>query len=280
MIRFWEFIALRCPAAAELGRSAAEGFRVVFAVFAGYMLVAAAPQAWVAEYRRGGGEAGVRPDDHRAVWVRRGQDEKVPARLTAVPATVGGRRVLLYGFRVEDADLRAVASWPGLEQVDVIDGKGVTDKGVMALAALPGLREVVLADTAVTAAGVNAFSGHKELANLTVSNTIVENRVRSIDLKGMPKLQGLVLVCEGMTAARLTNLPKLEWVTDFPAELEEAEVSDAGRLTELEFRGTRLKKLSLSGLPKLESLDLRRTPLGGDDVASIQKSFPGVKVRR
>lgn len=149
-----------------------------------------------------------------------------------------------------------------------------------ALAALPGLRELVLADTAVTATGVNALSGHKALARLTVSNTVAENQVTSLDLKEMPQLEGLVLVCQGLTTVRLTKLPRLVRVFDFPLELERAEVSELGSLTELDFRGTRLKKLALSGLPKLRSLDLRETPLGADVVARIQMTFPGVRVRK
>lgn len=235
---------------------------------------------WVEQYGKLGGKASLSPSDEPAIGIQKREGQKPLVSLRGLKPASGIRHVGLQGFEVADEDLEALAGWKELEQIDVVDGKKVTDKGVKTLAALPKLRELVLADTAVTAAGVNAFSGHKELARLTVSNTIVENRVKSLDLREMPKLKGLTLVCQGMTAVRLTKLPKLEWVADFPPELEQAEVSGAGALTELEFRDTKLRKLTLSDLPKLESLDLRRTPLGADDVAGIQRALPGVKVRR
>jgi hypothetical protein len=240
-----------------------------------------APSAkeWVDRYGKLGGVAVLTPDE-LSISIRKREGQKPLVGLNALQPPAGVRCVSLQGFEVADGDLEALAGWKALEEIDVIDGKMVTDKGVKALAALPKLRELVLADTAVTGVGLNAFSGHKELVSLTVSNTIVENKVASLDLKEMPKLKGLVLVCPGMTAVRLTKLPKLEWVTDFPLELEQAEVSELGMLTELDFRRTRLKKLAMSDLPKLEALDLRRTPLDADTVAGIQRSFPSVKVRR
>jgi hypothetical protein len=235
---------------------------------------------WVAQYVKLGGKAFLWPSDRSTIGIQKREGQQPFVGLKGLKPAAGIRRVVLQGFEAGDDDLEALVAWTELEQIDVIDGKRVTDKGVKALAAMPKLWELVLADTAVTSSGVGTFSGHKELARLTVSNTIVKNRVTSLDLKNLPKLKGLVLVCEGMTTVRLTMLPKLEWVADFSAELEEAELSELGSLTELDFRGTRLKKLTLSGLPNLESLDLRKTRLDADAVAKIQKLFPGAKVRR
>lgn len=234
---------------------------------------------WVSQYNKLGGKASLRDTDEAAIEVQKREGQKPLVSFKGLKPATGIRRVVIQGFEVADDDLEALAGWKDLEQIDVIDGKKVTDKGVKALATLPKLRELVLAGTAVTAAGVNAFSGHTELTHFTVSNTIVENQVKSLDLKEMPKLRSLCLVCKGMTTVRLTKLPKLEWVTDFPLELEHAEVSGAGSLTELEFRDTRLKKLVLSELPKLESLNLRKTQLDAAAVARIQKDFPEVGVR-
>lgn len=235
---------------------------------------------WVTKYGKLGGKAFLWSPDEATIGIQKREGQKPLVGLKGLKPAAGIRRVVIQGFEVADDDLEALAAWKELEQIDVIDGKKVTDKGVKALATLPRLRELVLADTAATAAGANAFSGHKELTRLTMSNTIVENKVTSLDLKEIPKLQGLTLVCQGMTTVRLTNLPKLEWVGDFPQELEEAELSELRSLTELVFRGARLKKLTVSGLPNLESLDLRSTPLDGDTVAIIQKAFPAAKVRR
>jgi hypothetical protein len=237
-------------------------------------------EGWVGQYVKLGGKAFLCPPDEGTIGIQKQEGQKPIVGLKGLKPPTGIRRVVLQGFEIADDDLVALAAWKDLEGVEVIDGKKVTDKGVAALTALPNLRELMLADTAVTAAGVNAFSGRKELRQLTVSNTIVANKVAGIDLKDMPKLQRLTLVCPGMTAVRLTELPLLESVNDLPAELERAEVSKAGALKELDFRGTKLKMLSLTGVPKLELLDLRKTFLDADAVAGIQQRLPGVKVRR
>ena len=244
------------------------------------MVAAVSPHLCLAEYQRLGGEAWLLPYDGQALLIRKAPDQKVQVGLKALKPAVGVRRLLLLGFKVEDADLQAIASWHWLEQVEVIDGKQITDKGVKALIALPNLQELVLADTAVTANGVSAFSGHKKLTLLTITNTVVDNCVKSLDLKELPNLRGVILVCEGLTTVRLTKLPKLEWIGNFPTELEQAELSDLPSLTTLDFSGTRLKKLSLTGVGKLDSLDLRKTRLDVKIIVEIKKSFPGVKIQK
>jgi hypothetical protein len=238
---------------------------------------------WVEQYEKLGGKVYLWPPEEDegtiGIWKREGQKPLVG--LKGLKPAAGIRRVALQGFELTDDDVAALAGWKELDRVDVIDAPKVTDKGVKALAALPKLRVLVLADTAVTSDGVNAFSGHKGLTHLTVSNTVVKNRVTALDLKDLPELKGLVLVGEGMTKLRLTKLPKLEWeCVVFPGDLEEAEFSELGSMTQLNFRNTRLKKLALSGLPKLESLDLRKTQLDADAVAAVRKAFSGVKVQR
>jgi hypothetical protein len=242
---------------------------------------APAAKVWIEQYGKLGGEALLwPPPDETTISITKREGQKPLVGLKGLKPAAGIRRMVLQGFEVDDDDVAALAKWNELEEIGLIDCKKVTDKGVKELAALTKLRILELADTSVTAAGVNAFSGHKELAHLTVSNTIVDCRVTALDLKEMPKLEGLILVCAGMTTVRLTKMPKLVWVGDFPLELEQAEMTELGSLTELDFRSTRLKKLVLSGIPKLESLDLRRTQLDADALAGVRKAFPGVKVQR
>lgn len=233
-------------------------------------------EEWIKQYEKLGGITFLNPDkDCLGIQKREGQKPLISLK-GSKPAAI--REVFLQGYEIADEDLEALAGWAGLEQITVVDGKKITDKGAKAVAALPNLRRIVLDDTAVTEAGLNAFSGHKKLIHLDVSNAS-GNKVQNLDLKEMPELQSVVLSFKGMASIRLAKLPKLELV-EFPLELEQAEISEAGALAELDFRGTKLKKLVLWGLPKLESLNLGKTPLSAADVAAVQRSVPGAKVKR
>lgn len=236
-----------------------------------------AVEEWIEQYGKLGGKAFL-STDKLTLCIQKREGQKPLVSLKGLkPAVIG--EVYLQGYQVADEDLEALAGWTKLEQVAVEDGEKITDMGIKSLTALPKLRRLVLSNTAVTGAGLTAFSGHKELVRLDVSNSIGGNKVKNLELKEMPELQSVILTGKGVTLVRLTKMPKLEFV-EFPMELEEADISEAGALTELDFRGTHLKKLTMLGLPKLESLDLKKTQIDADAVAVIQKAFPGVKVKK
>jgi hypothetical protein len=238
--------------------------------------------AWVAAYQKLGGKAGLTTatGEEPSLWVekRLGQAPLIGLDRLKPESTI--RTIGLQGYEVDDADLEALGAWKQLTRIEVIDGKKVTGKGVKAIARLPKLREVVLADSAVTTDGVTAFSGHPGLTHLTLSNTVLESRLRKLDLENLPRLATVTLAGEGMTAVRIANMPRLRLIGDFPTTLETADFSDLGALTALDFRGTKLKKLSLSGTPKLESVDLRETQLDEKAVADLRRAFPGVSIQR
>jgi hypothetical protein len=239
-----------------------------------------APREWADRYAKSGGKASLGKADEPDLQIQKRAGQLPLIGLKRVPPAAGVRWVCLQGFEVADDDLAALAEWPDLERVAVIDGKKVTDRGVKALAARPGLRKLVLADTAVTGAGLAALSGHRSLVHLTVTNANLPNRVAELDLRDLPRLETLSLVCEGMEEIRLRGLTSLRWVGDFPRSLERAELSSLPALTDLDFRGTRLRSLAVSGVPKLEGLDLRDTLLGPGTASVIEKQLPGVAVRK
>lgn len=190
-------------------------------------------------------------------------------------------RVVLAGYEVDDSDLQALADWKGLEVIDVIDGKKVGDNGVKAIARLPKLREVVLADTAVSGIGVSALSSHVALTRLTLTNTVFPSQVKTLALKNLPKLEVLELACEGgISDVRLAAMPRLRELSAFPSDVKSAEISGLGAITELDFRGSKLEKLSISDMPSLESIDLRDTQVNDETVMELKKKFPKAEIRR
>ena len=239
------------------------------------------PESWVAAYLKLGGQAGLTasPRDEPTLWVQKRMGQKPLVGLKGLPAP-GVRIVGLQGYEVNDDDLEALADWKDLEELQIVDGKVIGDKGVKALARLPALRRLELIDTSVTGTGVAAFSGHATLTHLTLSNTTLATRVRTLELKDLPKLEQITLSAEGVTGVRLANLPRLRYVGDFPLDLKTADLSDLGDVTELVFRRSKLNKLSLSRLPKLDCLDVRDTELDDKAVADLKRANPKVNVRR
>ncbi len=239
-------------------------------------------EVWVAGYQKLGGKAGLSASAHDepTLSIEKRMGQKPLVSLKGLKPATGIRAIALQGYEVDDEDLEALAGWKELEVIQVVDGKRVTDTGVRAIARLPRLRRVDLVDTAVTGTGLSAFSGHPTLTNLTLSNTIVKTRVRSLELKDLPALATLTLSAEGITSIRLAKMPRLRELTDFPLAVERAELSDLGELTELDFHGSKLEKLSLSGMPKLESLDVRETQLKDSAVADLKRLYPSVTIRK
>jgi hypothetical protein len=238
--------------------------------------------AWVAAYQKAGGKAELATgsDDIPGLAIEKRKGQKPLVTLKGVGPAPGIRSVTLQGYEVSDEDLEALSGWKDLERLEVVDGAKVTDKGAKAIGKLPKLRSVGLHDTTITGAGVTAFGKHDSLAHFALTNTTSEGQVQSLELKELPKLETVTLAGEGITQVVLANLPQLQRVGDFPRSLEVADISGLGRVRELDFRGTRLKSLSLSDVPLLEALDLRQTELPDGAVAALRNTFPGVKIQR
>lgn len=238
---------------------------------------------WLAEYKKLGGKAGVNTSTgpHPTLWVQKRFGQMPLVGLKGMKTPPGIRAVSLQGYEVEDDDLLGLATWPGLEEVSIIDGKKVGDKGVQAIAKLPKLHRLDLVDTVVSEVGLAQLSGHRALTQLDLSNTVVTTKVRALRLKDIPKLESLSLACEGgMTSVSLTALPQLKQLGDFPLDVETAEVSGLPKLTDLDFRGSKLRKLTIADMPGLESIDLRDTQVDDETVKELKKKFPKVEVRR
>jgi hypothetical protein len=235
---------------------------------------------WVEAYNALGGVASISPKDPTRLGIDLRQLQKPLVGLERLKPPTGVREVFIQGFGITDDDVNTLARWKGLERIDLVDAIKVTDKGVKALASLPKLKNLTLTETEVTSEGVNAFSGHQELMDLSVINTFAKkNRVKNIDLERIPKLKVLTFVCEGLTTIKLSQMPKLNSITEYPLELETLEITEAKELTELELQGcSRLKKLTLTDLPKLTKLDLTETMIDSDSVQRFRKAFPNVSV--
>lgn len=240
-------------------------------------------EVWVTEYQKRGGKAGLSDSagGEPALWVEKRMGQTPLVSLKGLKPAAGIRVIGLQGYEVNDDDLSALGEWKELEEIQVVDGKAVTDTGAKAIARLPKLRRVELVDTLVTGVGVSAFSRNSTLVSLTLSNTVIKTRVRSLDLKDVPKLETLTLSAEGgITSVRLSKLPRLRELSDFPLDVESAELSGLDELSELDFRGSKLKKLSLSAMPKLKQLDVRDTQLDANTIFELKRQHPTLIIRR
>lgn len=239
------------------------------------------PSAWVADFRKAGGRATlVETDDgEKLISIERRGGQKPSVGLRDRPVPTGITSVGLQGFGIDDGDLAALAGWKQLRKVKIVDGKGVTDKGVLNVARILKLVEVELIDTSVTGTGLKEFSKHPALVHLVVINTNHASRAESLELSEMNKLETLTLAVEGVSRISLTKLPRLRQVSDFPSSLTRLELSDLGPIEELDLGRTRLTEVSLSGLPKLEGIDLRDTKLSQKQIDRIRTAFPTAKIR-
>ena len=176
----------------------------------------------------------------------------------------------LQGFEITDSDLEAVANWKEIEVVEIIDGKQVTDIGLIALSKLPRLQKIIIGDTAATQKGISSFSGHATLTHFTLINTIIPAQVERIALEGMPKLTSIQLSCEGMKSIQLKNLPQLSELLAFPLSLEEVRFEKLSLIGELDFLDTKLSRIELSDLPKLKRLNVKGTKLPAATLKSLK----------
>ena len=238
------------------------------------------PSAWCADYRKRGGSADFQQDKRSTLLVTKQEHHPPVPTLIELRPPAGVRAVKLQGYGVEDDDLLALKTWKGLETVEVLDGKSVTDCGVRGLGDIRTLRTLVLMETAVTGDGLAALSGHPALARLEVGNTVIDGRVRELDLTDLPRLERLALNCGGLRRLTLARMPTLREVERLPASPVTAELARLGRLTELDFHASALAALSIKGCPALETLDARRTELSGLAVGKLRAALPGVRVRR
>ena len=262
--------------------------RAVVALAVGGSLTAQGPAkdseavAWVAAYQKAGGVAELTtgPGEVPSLAIHKRKGQKPLVSLKGFGPAPGVRSATLQGYEVSDEDLVTLAAWRDLEQVEVVDGAKVTDVGVKAIAKLPKLRWLGLHDTGVTGDGPTAFAKHDALTHLSITNTTVKGRVRSLELKDLPKLETITLVGEGITRVVLARLPQLRQAGDFPRSLEVADLSGLGRVKDLDFGHTRLKALLISDLPVLETLDLRDTQVPEGAVKVLRNTYPAVEVRR
>lgn len=238
-------------------------------------------EEWVRQYEKLGGKASlvVSPQGLRTLVVEKRANQKPLVSLKGLGIAKGVQRVFLQGYEVVDADLQELSSWPDVIEIEVADGKKITDDGIKSLAKLTKLRELFLADTGIAEAGVNAFNGHMSLTHFTIINTNVPCKLRTLDLKEIPKLETLTLACTGIRTINLANLPSLRSLLDLPRELESASFDGLGQLCELDLHGTRVKKLAIGKMPKLETIDLRDSPIEETTLRTLKRDHPNVKVR-
>ena len=236
--------------------------------------------AWAAEYNKLGGDAVLGSKDDRSIGIGKKAGQKPLVSLAGLNAPHGIQRVVLQGFEITDADLMAIAEWQDLETVEICDGKLVGDKGLVALSKLPKLKVLFLSEAAITGDGLLSLSGHKSLARLHITSSILPCRIRNLALKNMPALERLSMNGEGPESITLSNMPKLTELGEFPTTLKSAKFSSLGALMELDFHGTRLEQLSLDKLPNIEMIDLRKTRMDDKSLDGIERAWPAAKVKR
>jgi hypothetical protein len=200
---------------------------------------------WVAEYKSLGGIASYKSDDDGSIRIQKRTNQKPLIGISAIRTQPNIREVELQGGEIDDDDIITVAKWKKVRAVYIIDGKSVTDKGILAMASSPTLSKISICGASITDLGIEAFSGNKTLSYLNVENYAEGNKIINLTLREMPALENLLIGCSGLKCIKISKLPKLKSLEEIPSTVSTIELSDLASVDELNFSRTQLDRLTV-----------------------------------
>jgi Leucine-rich repeat (LRR) protein/tRNA A-37 threonylcarbamoyl transferase component Bud32 len=185
----------------------------------------------------------------------------------------------LYKTRITDTGLKAIATMPALERLDV-GANPITNAGLAALVANRNLRDLQISYTAIDDAGLGYLAAFPELESLYMSGTKVTDAGLS-KLVHLRKLSRLHLANCKVTDAGLVHLEKLPRLSIL--YLSNTGITNAGlehleSMQQLRFLDLQRSRVSSSGfhalrsaLPRCNIKDLigdenREQPLGAEEI--------------
>lgn len=216
--------------------------------------------------------------------------------------------------RLDDSTLRELSSQTSLEDIVLSENKGMTDAGIIALKGNKKLKRIVVDNTMITIAGLEAFQGCKvvsltcgcngasEYARLVklfpdVTTFIlpwpwkkaVNNEILAILAAGMPNLQRLYMVDvqpleEGCSA--YADFKKLKFLSLGNNVLSDATITAVAKnsnIEELILWGTKISDPALAILQEMKNLkmvSLARTHITDAGLSAFKKARPDIKVSK
>lgn len=178
-------------------------------------------------------------------------------------------------------NLKFAEDHKGLEKLDLNFTKA-TDNGMIVIKKnLGSLKELYLAGTSVTDAGVKNFSKLKQLQTLVLSHTALTD-IGLAEVAGIASLKELDLSHTKITDDGLEKLPKhanLKWLDLEGTEITSASLGKLERLEKLSWLGlndvpvSRAGLEALKGLKNLTALHLRHSTLQDKDLELLTTYF-------
>lgn len=236
------------------------------------------PQEWVRAYTAQGGKA--------TFNVKSGLLSIAP-----IGGTVPGgilypkaiAEVALVGVGVRNAHVSAVLKWPGVNTLYLPECTGIDDT-VFPFLKASGLHEIHMHDVYVTASGVSRLSGSKTIRKINIS-TREEGKSAALKLTDMDQLKFLSLLNFNITSVALSDMPKLESIFDSsdlikPKQLRRVEISKLPKLSSLDFALAPLDKLVIEDCKSLEEVRIAKGKLSDSDIAAQIRANPKLKIVR
>jgi hypothetical protein len=166
-------------------------------------------------------------------------------------------------YDASDAVLRAVASYPSLERLNLRLGAGATDAGFNRLRGLPHLHRLEVTDAnRLTDKLWAAVKGMRQLEQFALRNDRVTGRGIG-QLKELPRLRGLWLSCRIMSDAAMQELKEVQTLRQL--FLARVRVTDAG-----------LRQLA--ALRNLRVLSVDSNAATGGGMEALRKALPNTKI--
>jgi hypothetical protein len=238
------------------------------------------------------------PDQRAAEWFLRlgGVGQVVAAQATRDVATAadlpqGPYRVVKIDLsrreNVNDEELAGLPSLSDLKELNLAVTK-VTDAGVRAMPDLPRLQYLYLSQTDTGDAALESLPRYSQIHMLNLDNTLITDKGLS-NVAALVQIEVLSMSSTSVSdvgVMELRKLPKLLMLG-----LNGTQVGDAGMdhvknftlLTHLHLSQTRLtdKGLkALTGLEKLTQLEVRDTRVTDEGVAAVKAALPGCNITR
>lgn len=215
-----------------------------------------AVKEWILKYEKMGGKVYF-DQSTMTLGVLKTSDLNRVVDLSRIEPAIGVENIKLQGYQVNVDDLKALIQWKGLKKLSIFDGKNITDDAIASLAKMSQLQSAVLCETSITSRGLSAMAGHAGLEELEISNPTLNYQSESFRLADLPRLRKLQLNIEGVREVRLSSMPKLQTIEEFPSTLKVVELKDLGMMEELNFDQLSLQRLELQRLPKLKLLKMK-----------------------
>ena len=224
---------------------------------------------WLEKYQGAGGKITYDAQEKSLSIVKRSTD-RIDVDLKDTPPCASVRKVYFQGVKVSDSDIAALASWPDLTCIHTTDCAAIGDAGAKSMATMLKLEEVVLGETSITSAGLNAFSRHKSIRRLDMSSTnINKSSVRSVNLFEMPALETLGLCCDDAVSISLADLPTLRSFSGTFSSVESVSLDGISSLTEIDFSYSKLSSIRVVNCDKLLAIIATKSLIADDQLADV-----------